>query len=269
MRVTTLGSATHYPRPGNACSGYLVQSGETSIWVDAGAGTLAELQRHVQLEDVNAIWISHTHADHTSDLLTAYYAYRFGDVQPGAPIPLFAPHGLRERMVAFLGGSAETGLDLVFGFANLATNPGGGSTQLGATPGGGAAQLGDLALSWREVDHDVPGFALRVDGPDGSFVYSGDSAPCKALDELASGCDALLCEAGTDAQEPGEHPVHHTPEEAGGTASRAAVHRLIVTHTALGLSAEAAAARAQTRFDGPVEVARPGSVFVVEREAAG
>jgi ribonuclease BN (tRNA processing enzyme) len=258
MRVTTLGSATHYPRPGNACSGYLVQSGETSIWVDAGAGTLAELQRHVQLEDVNAIWISHTHADHTSDLLTAYYAYRFGDVQPGAPIPLFAPPRLRERMVAFLGGSAEIGLDLVFGFADL-----------GGAPGGGSAQLGDLQLSWREVDHDVPGFALRVDAPDGSFAYSGDSAPCKALDELASGCDALLCEAGTDAQEPGEHPVHHTPEEAGGTASRAGVHRLIVTHTALGLSAEAAAARAQTLFDGPVEVARPGSVFVVERETAG
>jgi ribonuclease BN (tRNA processing enzyme) len=258
MRVTTLGSATHYPRPGNACSGYLVQSGEASIWVDAGAGTLAELQRHVQLEDVSAIWISHTHADHTSDLLTAYYAYRFGDVQPGAPIPLFAPHGLRDRMVAFLGGSAETGLDLVFGFADL-----------GAAPGGGSAQVGDLALSWRQVDHDVPCFALRIDGPDGSFAYSGDSAPCTALDELASGCDALLCEAGTDEQEPGEHPVHHTPEEAGATATRAAVQRLIVTHTALGLSAEAAAARAQTRFDGPVEVARPGSVFVVEREAAG
>jgi ribonuclease BN (tRNA processing enzyme) len=257
MRVTILGSSTHYPRPANACSGYLVQSGETSIWVDAGAGTLAELQRHVQLEDVSAIWISHTHADHTSDLLTAYYAYRFGDVQPGAPIPVFAPHELRGRLVAFLGGSAETGLDLVFGFANL-----------GAIPGGGSAQVGDLALSWREVDHDVPGFALRVDGPDGSFAYSGDSAPCKALDELASGCDALLCEAGTDAQEPGEHPVHHTPEEAGATASRAAVHRLIVTHTALGLPAEAAAARAQMRFDGPVEVARPGSVFVVERQTA-
>ena len=62
--------------------------------------------------------------------------------------------------------------------------------------------------------------------------------------------------------------MHHTPEEAGATATRAAAHRLIVTHTALGLPAEAAAARAQTHFDGPVEVARPGSVFVVERQAA-
>ncbi|WP_431278975.1 MBL fold metallo-hydrolase [Leifsonia poae] len=254
MRVTTLGSSTHYPRPGNACSGYLVQSGDTSIWVDAGAGTLAELQRHVQLEDIDAIWISHTHADHTSDLLTAYYAYRFGDVLPGAPIPLFAPHGLRERMVAFLGGSAETGLDLVFGFADL-----------GATPGGGSAQVGDLTLSWREVDHDVPGYALRVDtADDGSFAFSGDTGPCEALDELASGCDALLCEAGIDAQERGEHPVHQTPEEAGATATRAGVGRLIVTHTALGLSGEAAAARAQQHYDGPVELARPGSVFVVE-----
>jgi ribonuclease BN (tRNA processing enzyme) len=256
MRVTTLGGATHYPRPGNACSGYLVQSGDTTIWVDAGSGTLAELQRHLQLEDVSAIWISHTHADHTSDLLTAYYAYRFGDVAPRPPIPLFAPSTLRERMVSFLGGSAEAGLDLVFGFADLE-----------AAPGGGEATVGDLSLSWRMVDHDVPGFALRVDGPDGSFVYSGDTAPCAALDELATGCDALLCEAGTGAQEPGEHPVHHTPEEAGATAARARAERQIVTHIALGLSGEEAAVRAQTRFDGPVELARPGTVFVVERTA--
>lgn len=256
MRVTTLGGATHYPRPGNACSGYLVQSGETTIWVDAGPGTLAELQRHVQLEDVNAIWISHTHADHTSDLLTAYYAYRFGDVEPRPPIPLFAPTALRERLVDFLGGSAETGLDLVFGFADL-----------GASPAGGSAVIGDLTLSWRAVDHDVPGFALRVDGPDGSFAYSGDTAPCAALDELAAGCEALLCEAGAAGHDPGEKAAHHTPEEAGATAARAGARRLIVTHVALGLSGEEAAVRAQTRFDGPVELARPGTIFVVERTA--
>ena len=64
MKLTILGTATPYPRPDNPCSGYLVQHGITSIWMDAGTGTLAELQRHIPLDRLDAIWISHAHADH-------------------------------------------------------------------------------------------------------------------------------------------------------------------------------------------------------------
>ncbi|MFH8498490.1 MBL fold metallo-hydrolase [Streptomyces coeruleorubidus] len=53
-----------------------MSSGGTRIWVDAGSGTLGPLQRHVRLEELDAIWISHLHADHSADLLTAYSAHR-------------------------------------------------------------------------------------------------------------------------------------------------------------------------------------------------
>ncbi|WP_308116547.1 nucleoside hydrolase [Leifsonia poae] len=249
MKVTTLGSATPYPRPDNGCSGYLVEAEGTALWVDAGPGTLAELQRHVPLRGVDGIWISHTHADHSSDLLTAFYAFRFGDLPPGPPVPLFAPPALRERLVAFLGGSAREGIDRAFRFVELAAAD--------------SARLGALDLRWRGVDHDVPGFALRVDSPAGSLVYSGDSAPCADLDQLAEGCDVLLCEAGVDARQPGEHPAHHTPEEAGATATRSGAHALVVTHIALGVTEEEAESRARTAFAGPVSAARPGVAFTV------
>lgn len=87
LRLTVLGCATPYADVDNPCSGYLVSSGETRVWVDAGSGTLAQLQRHVRLDEVDAIWISHLHADHSADLLTAYYAALFADIQLAAPIP--------------------------------------------------------------------------------------------------------------------------------------------------------------------------------------
>lgn len=75
--MTVLGCATPCPSVDNPCSGYLVSGGDTRVWVDAGSGTLAELQRHVRLDDLDAIWISHMHADHSADLLTAYYGALF------------------------------------------------------------------------------------------------------------------------------------------------------------------------------------------------
>ena len=91
--VTVLGSATPYPRPGNPCSGYLIRHGATRIWLDAGPGTLAALQEHTTPDELDAVWVSHLHADHVADLLPAVYALLFADLPPRKPIPLHGPPG--------------------------------------------------------------------------------------------------------------------------------------------------------------------------------
>ncbi|MEU2630138.1 ankyrin repeat domain-containing protein [Kitasatospora sp. NPDC007106] len=88
LRLTVLGSAPPYPAADNPCSGYLVSCGGGQVWVDAGSGTLGPLQRHARLDELDAIWISHLHADHCADLLTAHYGALYADVRLAAPIPL-------------------------------------------------------------------------------------------------------------------------------------------------------------------------------------
>ena len=44
VTVTVLGCDASYPSAGGACSGYLVESGSTSVWLDAGTGTTVPLQ---------------------------------------------------------------------------------------------------------------------------------------------------------------------------------------------------------------------------------
>jgi ribonuclease BN (tRNA processing enzyme) len=117
--------------------------------------------------------------------------------------------------------------------------------------------VGSMALTRRAVEHGMPAFALRVEAGGRSLVYSGDTAPCVALTELAADCDLLLCEA------EGDDPAHHTPEQAGATATAAAARRLVVTHVGRAVTPERAVTRAAAHFAGPVESADPGATFTV------
>lgn len=248
LSLTVLGSATPYPKVDNPCSGYLVSGAGTRVWVDAGSGTLAELQRHVRLDELDAIWISHLHADHSADLLTAYYGALYADVRLAAPIPLYGPPGIADRLAHFLTNtSTRSPVESAFGIEELHD--------------GHRVRVGALTLTSRAVAHGMPAFGLRVEAGGRSLVYSGDTAPCPALTSLADGCDVLLCEAdGFDARSEG---VHHTPEDAGDTAQTAQAGRLIVTHVGRSLTPGQATAAASTRFDGPTDHAAPGATFPV------
>src|SRR5207249_2852661 len=67
--------------------------GSTRVWLDAGAGTLAELLRHVTLPEVDALWISHLHPDHCSDLGIARNLLAYGAGRAGRALPVFGPPG--------------------------------------------------------------------------------------------------------------------------------------------------------------------------------
>lgn len=77
LSVTVLGSAGTFPQVDNPCSGYLVRTPSTTIWVDAGPGTFAALQGHVALADVDAIVLSHEHPDHWIELPVVRNAARY------------------------------------------------------------------------------------------------------------------------------------------------------------------------------------------------
>lgn len=250
LRLTVLGSASPYPSVDNPCSGYLLSSGDTRVWVDAGTGTLAQLQRHVRLDELNAIWISHLHADHAADLLTAYYGALFADVRLDAPIPLYGPPGVADRLAHFLTNtSTRSPIESAFAVDELYD--------------GHQARAGTLTLTSRAVAHGMPAFALRAEAAGRSLVYSGDTAPCPNLTELAEECDALLCEADSAQAPSDEEPVHHTPEDAGETAGSARAGRLIVTHVGPFPTPEQAVARAATRFNGPIDYAAPDTTFSI------
>jgi ribonuclease BN (tRNA processing enzyme) len=243
FELIVLGSASPYPRPGEPCSGYLVRSAGATVWLDAGPGTLAALQEHTALTDVDAIWISHLHADHVADLLPAVYALLFADLRPARPIPLYGPPGIAARLSAFLTNTVAAPIGEAFAVHELHD--------------GHLAEVGGLTLATMAVAHGFPAFGVRVTDGDRVLAYSGDTGPCAALTELATGADLFLCEA--DGPEPS--PVHLTPEDAARAAHAAG--RLVLTHLGPFLTREEAVDRASAVHKGQVEVATPGGVFEV------
>src|SRR5919202_2394848 len=98
LNVTVLGCSGSYQGPAGACSGYLVDDGTTRLWLDAGAGTLAQLQTHIEPGELDAIVLSHEHPDHWSDLEGWHNVLRFVLVRHGFPV--YAPSGLRQHVYA-------------------------------------------------------------------------------------------------------------------------------------------------------------------------
>lgn len=247
MRVTTLGTSSPYPRPGDPCSSFLVEGGGSRVWLDAGPGSLAALLERCRLEDLDAVWISHTHADHFSDLGATFYALRYADIDR-PPLTVLGPAGWSDRLRAVLTHGAEPSpLEDAFDVREVAD--------------GAEVQVGGLELTAVAVHHDAPCLGVRIVGDGRVVAYTGDTGPCSALGDLAIGADLLISEAGygLDGTEP--DPVHLTAAQAGAVARDGGVGHLLLTHLA-GADRDAcmrAAAVADCRVTG----ALPGSVVEV------
>src|SRR5215204_5282677 len=119
MRLTVLGKSPSWQDAGGACSGYLVQEGETSVVVDCGNGVFAKLREHVDYVDVDAVVLSHLHADHFLDLVPYSYALTYTPRQQPVPVPPWpgTDHPARPRLIA-PPGARETFRRIVGAWGN-------------------------------------------------------------------------------------------------------------------------------------------------------
>lgn len=250
MKLTVLGCSGSIPGPDSPASGYLLESDGYRVVLDLGHGAFGALQRYVNPAEVDAIVVTHLHADHCIDLTAYIVALRYGGAHyrvrgPDGRIPLIGPAGTRDRLEAAYDPYArKLALHELFGFS---------------TPASG--ELGPFALSFATMNHPVPTSAVRITCNDRTLVYSGDTGESDALVSLAHGADVLLCEASVGPDEVSIPDLHLTGKQAGEHAHRAGVDRLIVTHVPPWCSREAAAAEAAATFSGPVELAQPAAEY--------
>ena len=237
LSLTVLGSSGSYAAAGQACSGYLVRSPSTTVWLDAGGGTLANLQSHVDLLDVDAVVLSHEHPDHCADLTGYYVACKYYLGRTRAPV--FAPASVREHVY--------------YSEAPLAWSD---------VSDGDAVDIGDLRLTFSRTDHPPETLAVRLEGEGRVLGYSADSGPGWSLEALGRRLDLALCEATYLADSEGMGH-HMSARQAGASAKDAGAARLVLTHLQPGLDAGAAQAEASAAFGGPVDVALPHQVYEV------
>ncbi|MFM7063656.1 MAG: MBL fold metallo-hydrolase, partial [Actinomycetes bacterium] len=241
LSLTVLGCSGTYAAPRGACSGYLVRSATTSVLLDCGPGTLANLQEHVALRDLDAVVFTHEHPDHWLELPVMRNALKYGVGRTGVPLVTTA---------------GTLGLGQPFGLA--------GTFMLQTVADGDSVGLGDLSFRFCRTDHPVETLAVRVDGEGRSLGYSADTGPgwsCAALDD-GTGLDLLVAEA-TFRHGDGNDPVHLTARQAGEQARAARARRLVVTHLTPGSDPVGAVAEAAEAYGAPVEAAQVHRTYAV------
>ncbi|MFF2845514.1 MBL fold metallo-hydrolase [Streptomyces sp. NPDC058001] len=250
MKLTVVGCSGSFPSADSACSSYLIEADGFRLLLDMGNGALGELQRHIGLYDLDAIFLSHLHADHCIDMCAYFVAryYRHDGGRP-APLPVYGPEGTEQRLTtAYADTPSASSMSEVFDFHTV-------------KPGG--FDIGPFAVRTERVRHPVEAYGIRVEHQGRSLTYSGDTGVCDTLDQLASGTDLFLCEAAFTAGKENIPDLHLNGREAGESARRADVGRLVLTHIPPWTDPQVNLADARSVFDGPSELAAPGATYEI------
>jgi ribonuclease BN (tRNA processing enzyme) len=264
MRITVLGKSPSWQDAGGACSGYLVEDGDTRLLLDCGNGVFGKLRERMDYTQVDAILISHLHADHILDLVPFAYALTYAPRQQ--PVPVAGYPGTdspaRPRLIA-PDGATDTFHRLVgsWGGEDLIDN----AFALEEYDRASTVEVGTLRARFKEVPHFTTTYAIDFSSTAGGgrFTYGADCRPGDELVEIARDTDLLLVEATLPRPERDGHRGHMTPAEAGDHARRAGARRVVLTHISDELDLSWAKEEGTAAFGAEVDVAREGASYEV------
>jgi ribonuclease Z len=260
MSVFFAGTAGSVPSARRGLPAILIRRGGEKLLFDCGEGTQRQLLRSIGLVDLDAIFITHFHADHWLGLpgLLKSLALR----ERTSPLTVHGPHGLRELIasmqVAFgrlpykltiselepaqavaRDGYMVAPVPVVhkregsFGYV-IVEEPRPGhldaelAERLGVKPGPdfGRLQRGEA------VGGVSPEQVMGETREGRKVVISGDTAPCEALSIAAHQADLLVHEATFlhEEAERARQTLHSTARQAAELARDAEVRLLALTH---------------------------------------
>ena len=237
----------------------LLRAGGDRLLFDCGEGTQRQLLRSVGLPDLDAIFLTHYHADHWLGLPGMLKTFDLRARE--APLTVYGPPGLKALMHTMRGVVGRTGypLELVeldrhdevrfdgylvspfpvehrvptYGYAFVEDDRPGRfdarlAEELGVRPGPdfGRLQRGEA------VDGVAPEQVIGEDRPGRRVVLSGDTAPCQGVEAFAHGADVLVHEATFLDQERSRarETGHTTAAQAAALARDAGVRMLALVH---------------------------------------
>lgn len=272
----------------------LLQVGQRNYLVDVGDGTAGQLAKvGLPTARIDAVFISHLHFDHFGGLL-AILGLRWQTNAPEA-LRIYGPPGTRETIEALVA-SMEPASIAGYGVPGARRIDPIDTVEVIEIRDAETMDLDGTAVTVRSNTHysfapdselasRFESLSLRFDLPGRSIVYTGDTGPSTAVEELAQGADLLVAEMmdvpDTIAEIRRNNPNmpapvaegmerhltdHHLlPSDVGEMASRANVGAVVVTHFAGRERGDPVhfeyLRQIAEHFDGPVAIANDLDTF--------
>ena len=250
MKLTVVGCSGSFPGPDAPASSYLVEAEGFRLVLDLGNGALGALQRHVELDDVDAVLLSHLHNDHCMDLCAFYVARKYDpEGRFGKKLPVYGPIGTATRMARAYYDVDHRGLDDIYDFQTLSP---------------GALSIGPFDITVAHMNHPVETFGSRIEHAGRVLTFSADTGESDSLVSLADAADVLLCEATFEEGRDNARDLHLTGRQAAEHAARAQAGRLLLTHIPAWNDKERTLDEAgRSSYSGFIDLARPGAVVEI------
>lgn len=262
MQVTVLGKSPSWQDAAGACSGYLVQVDGFTLLLDCGNGVFSKLRSHIDYVDVDAVLITHMHADHFLDLIPFSFALSYAPRQQPVPVGGHPGTDTPARPRLLLPPGATAMLRRIVGCVgtdNLVDN----SFAITEYDPADELELGPLRIRFCEVPHFTVTHAVDLRANGSRFTFGADCRPNEALVAFARDTDVLLIEATLPRPERTGIRGHLTAREAGEHGRQARARRLVLTHYSDELDAELTRAEGAEGFGGPVELACEDAVYTL------
>ncbi len=218
--------------------------------MDFGSGALGKLRARLDYRDVDAIVISHFHADHLLDLIPLACALTYGPASQDGTTP---PRLIASRLPGVLRGSQRR---------HRRRGPAPERVPAEEYEPSSRTEIGDIVVATHPVPHIGPTRDRADQLRRQRAVFGADGPFSDELADAARGADVLLAEATLPDPEPGQC-VHMSAAEAGRLARNAGVKRLVLTHISDELDLERSREIAAGEFGGEVEVAAEGAEYAV------
>jgi Metal-dependent hydrolases of the beta-lactamase superfamily III len=221
MDLHILGSGTCVPYERRGSSGYAVELPKSTVLLDCGNGTTWKLGKiGINYLEVDHIFLSHLHPDHTADLIPFLFAtkYAYG-----------SPYGSKRERPLHVWGAV--GFNDFFSALTKAYNgwivP--ENLSIEELKDGETLEFDDFTLTTGKTVHIESSLAYRIESGGKSLVYSGDTDYSESLIELAKDADALIIECALPDDE-SKVKGHLTPNEVAMIVNESGAKKIIVTH---------------------------------------
>ena len=245
VEVCVIGSGTGIPNQRRRPPALVVRLRGHLLLFDCGAGTIWALAEvGLDFKDLDWVWLSHFHPDHTGDLVPLLFAARSPLYGRKKPLVIGGAVGLKnffERLHGVYGNWIEMDPSLL----TLKEIEPTAAVEMDLPFG----RLISLAMA-----HTKESLGYRLETKDGFVLaYSGDTDYCSNAVALARDADLFFCECSfpdhlkTDG--------HLSPELAGRVAREAGCKRLILTHLYPACDETDVVAACRQEYSGDIEVA--------------
>jgi ribonuclease Z len=248
VRIRLLGTGTPTPSLTRMCSGYVVEIGKDVLVFDHGFGAHHRLlELGISPTQVTHFFCSHLHYDHMGDyprLLLTRWDQGAGLIPE---LQVYGPPPIRQVTQALFEEGGAFWPDLVARTEHMCSISlyharGGSGERRKPVPQVTEMRPNDVvsrngwSVKAAGVAHFGPQlvcYGFRLDTPEGSFVYSGDSGPCASMERLSQGADVLvhMCHylSGTQlCPEFAESCMGHL--ELAALGEKAGVKTLVISH---------------------------------------